>query len=210
MSDRYVEHLLTQQADAIKGKTPRKKKSTWKRPETIPDGRVLAFDQTFSKTGWCFVIVKDGKIGVIGKGFIQEPPIPDKPAFEDILQRSEWMYDRICDVIYEVQQHTYDIDICHEAPVLHAHRVESSLLGGFAVRLAARRVMGKTPIIVENRHMLGLLVPPDERYNQKGKSHITRALLPYVDTAKGWNEHTRDSLALALTFLCRQESPDAS
>lgn len=201
---------LAAKAAEVKDKAPKKKaKSTWARPEVIPDGRVLAFDQTFSKTGWCFVVVQDGAIDVRAKGFIQEPPIPDMPAFEDIIQRSEWMYDRLCGVLRIIQADTWDFTVVHEAPVLHAMRVEASLLGALAVRLAVRRVMGMTPRIIENRRMLGVLVPPDERYNMTGKSHITRALLPYVDTRKGWNEHNRDSLALALTYLHDKESPSA-
>lgn len=204
----YTESLLSKAAE-VKGKAPKKKKSTWSRPEVIPDGRVLAFDQTFSKTGWCYVVVQNGVIEVRAKGFIQEPPIPDTPAFADILQRSEWMHDRIKAVIWDTLRDTYDFTIVHEAPVLHAMRVEASLLGAFAVRMATRQITTKTPVIVENRRMLGLLVPPDERYNMPGKSHITRALLPYVDTRKGWNEHNRDALSLALTYLHDKEDPSA-
>lgn len=206
----FVEQALAAKAAEVIDKAPKRKaKPTWVRPEVIPDGRVLAFDQTFSKTGWCFVIVTDGVIEVRAKGFIQEPPIPDLKGFEDILQRSEWMYGRILDVIVDTMRDTYDIAVVHEAPVLHAMRVEASLLGGFAVRLATRRAMSRAPHIVENRRMLGLLVPPDERYNQTGKGHITRALLPYVDTRKGWNEHNRDGLALALTYLYDKEDSSA-
>lgn len=202
---------LAAKAAEITGKAPKRKKKEWEPPtlDDFADGHVLAFDQTFSKTGWCFVIVLDGVIDVIAKGFLQEPPIPDKPAFEDILQRAEWMHDRILGVIQETQKHTYDFTVVHEAPVLHAMRVEASLLGGLAVRMACRRVLGRLPYIIENRRMLGLLVPPDERYNMTGKSHITRALLPYVDTRKGWNEHNRDGLALALTYLHDKEDPSA-
>jgi hypothetical protein len=198
-----VEESLADKAAALKGvAVKRSRKTTWIKPtgEDFADGLVLAFDQTFSKTGWCLVDVKDGEVDVQIKGFIQEPPIPDKPAFEDILQRSEWMYDRIYAVIWEATEWG-PFGVVHEAPVLHAMRVEASLLGALAVRLATRKVLGQSPVIIENRRMLGLLVPPDERYNQTGKSHITRALLPYYDTRKGWNEHNRDALALALTHL---------
>lgn len=200
-----IEASLAEKAATLK-KKPGKAKPVWARPEVIPDGRVLAFDQTFSKTGWCFVIVKGGKIEVVAKGFIQQPPIPDTAAFEDILQRSELMHDRVKDVIWDTMRHTYDFDIVHEAPVLHAMRVEASLLGAFAVRMAAKAIASRKPVIIENRKMLGLLVPPDQRYNQIGKSHITRALLPYVDTRRGWNEHNRDALSLALTHLHDKES----
>jgi hypothetical protein len=200
-----VGESLAEKAAALQGKAKAKKKPDWSRPATIPDGRVLMFDQTFSKTGWCFLTVQKGVLDVVDKGFLQEPPIPDTPKFEDILQRTEWMYDRMCQVMATCRLHTYDFTVGHEAPILHGNRVEASLMGGFACRLACRHVLGKKPRIIENRTMLGLLVPPDERYNQVGKSHIKRALMPYWDVSHGWNEHNRDALALGLTHLLTKD-----
>ncbi len=206
-----LEASLAEKAATLRAKAPKSRKVIWNRPvpSSFSEGTVLSFDQTFSKTGWCLVRVEDRSIDVLAKGFIQEPPIPDTAKFEDILQRSEWMYDRIGHVIRsEVIDRALDGDgftVIHEAPILHGMRIEASLLGGFAVRIATRRALGTIPVIVENRRMLAVLVPPEERLNQAGKSHITRALLPYWDTRKGWNEHNRDALALGLTYLHDKE-----
>lgn len=201
-----IEESLAEKAAALTSRSQQRRASRtpkWE-PSSLDDlasGRVLAFDQTFSKTGWVMVEVRDGALTIHAKGFINEPPIPDNAKFEDILQRSEWMYDRICLAIAEVLGHMFDFDVVHEAPILHGLRVESSLLGALAVRLACVRLLSRRPSIVENRRMLAILLPPGERMNQVGKGHITRGLLPFLDTRKGWNEHTRDGLALAITYL---------
>lgn len=199
-----TQQRLVEAAEALKGKT-KPKKSTWKAPtpEALAEGKVLAFDQTFSKTGWALLDTTQGGCTVLTKGYIQEPPIPDESSrFRDILRRTDWMGERITEVVRDCLHVFGRVEVLHEAPILHGNRVEASLLGAVKVWEACKTYHLGQPVIIENRRMLTVLVPPGERVNQTGKSHIRRALEPFVDTSgRGWNEHNRDALALALTYL---------
>lgn len=199
-----IQQSLADKAAVLKGKQPQKRKSTWKRPtkDDLAYGQVLAFDQTFSKTGWVLLSNTEHGFDVVAKGFIQEPPIPDESQkFRDILQRTEWMGERIHRALVDCLHTLPGLHVVHEAPILHGNRIEASLLGAVKVWEACKAEEISKPGIVENRRMLTVLVPPGERVNQTGKSHIRRALAHLVDTSTGWNEHNRDALALALTYL---------
>ena len=204
MTTSSVQASLAEKAAVLKGKQPAKKrKSTWHQPtlEDLAEGTVLAFDQTFSKTG--FAVVKRGLFGltVLAHGFLNEPPIPDSPRFWDILQRTEWMGERMGGVVRDTRSMLgpgQGFEVVHEAPILHGMRVESSLLGAVKVWEACKANGLPQPTIVENRHMLNTLCPPTDR---SGKPAIKRAVNQFHDTNKGWNEHNRDALALALTHL---------
>lgn len=197
-----IEESLAEKAAVLVSKSEQRRASRtppWTPPsvDDIGEGTVLAFDQTFSKTGW---VLLSGPLTVIRKGYLYEPPIPDSLRFFDVLQRTDWMGDRIRQVVLDVYEEygAGGFDVVHEMPILQGMRVESSLLGATKVWEACKYLALPTPTILSKTRVAGLLCPPGDR---KGKSAITRGLAALIDTSKGWNEHNRDALALAITFL---------
>lgn len=185
-----------------KGAAPRKKKE-WAAP-TLADfanGLVCTFDQTFSNTGWVIFRKTDDEVDVIDHGTLREPPVPDLKGFEDTLQRAEWMCERILPIPLRAYQHegaSEEIVYVHEIPAVQGHRIESSLLGALGVRQAVTALpVPRKRVAVGNQHMKSVLLPVELRSE---KRHVTAALNRYTNT-RGWNEHTRDALALGLTYL---------
>lgn len=203
------EAYLIEVANDLKAKKAKRAPRQWRQPtlDDLADGHVFAFDQTFSKTGWALVRndQQHGGFTVLARGFIAEPPIPDSPRFWDILQRTAWMGDRITRVLKDHWVSGRDIAIVHEQPILQGMRIESSLLGAVKVWDAAHAMGQGTPTIISKTHVAGVLMPPSDR---SGKGAVTRALSHFIDTTKradGWNEHTRDALVLAITYLYDQK-----
>lgn len=182
----------------------RKRQQEWVAP-TLADlaiGSVLAFDQTFSKTGWVFLTSYDDSLHVVAKGVIKEPPT-QWSGFEDTLVRALWMSERIAHVvgIYKDSQPTcvpQPPAVVHEMPAVKGYRPESSLLAALAVRQAASA--HDLPVfMVSNTHMRRVLTPPGS--DPTSKVPVRLAVSRYRDTSKGWNQDERDALALGLTFL---------
>lgn len=195
-----VERSLADKAKALKAgaKAPRKKKE-WV-PPTLADfapGHVLAFDQTFSNTGYCHIWFSGTTLSVLARGIIREPPLPDLTGQEDTLQRATWMAERIKNIHWECSNaimQNGDLVVVHERPIVHGMRIESSLLGGLGVWLA---VSPKKPVLIHNTRMRGVMTGQPR---SNSKALITEACNRYIDT-KGWNADQRDALCLALTYL---------
>lgn len=203
-----IEASLADKAATLKGKAPKSRKKVWNAPlaTDFKQGLVLAFDQTFSSTGWALVWCDgQGDIEVWAKGYINETKrIPDVPAVDDVLMRTSNMGHRIKKVFVqvrteEVRHNVARFVVVHEQPMLNGYRPESALLGAREVRRVSEEEQ-RPVVTISNTRRITLLVDPDDRMN--GKPAIKRALSRYVPVAeKGWNEHTRDALALALVYL---------
>lgn len=206
-----IEDLLAEKAAALKGKAkPKKAKAAWQPPlvTSFKEGLVLAFDQTFSSTGWALVYCDgQGDIQVWAKGYLNETKrIPDVPAVDDMLMRTANMGHRITEVfaqarMEEVRRNVARFVVVHEQPMLNGYRPESALLGAREVRRVFGEGSDRRPVTtISNTRRITMLVDPDDRPN--GKPAIKRALMRYVPVSeKGWNEHIRDALALALVYL---------
>lgn len=209
-----MERLAIAKAAVVKGVTQAKTKRTfWQAPalDRFAYGTVLAFDQTFSKTGFCLLRHDEHGLDVIRKGKLVEPPLPDLKGFADTIQRSVWMTERIHNIIAECNSQFVVPDkqlrVAHEMPAAHGHRIESSLIGAIAVNLACERLRLPKPAMVAKQHVAAVLCPPSDR---TGKPAIKRATMRYLDTnTRDWVEDTRDAFAIALTYLYdrQQETP---
>jgi len=183
---------------------PKRAKKEWKRPgvDEFAEGSVLAFDQTFAKTGWCILTVYDGFLHIVAKGVLKEPPSQFR-GFEDTLMRALWMSDRITTVVVEyVMRQSSMVPqppvIVHEMPAVKGYRPESSLLAALAVRqAAARHDLGV--FMQSNSHMRTVMTPPGS--DRQSKVPLREAANHYLDTSKGWNQDERDALLLGLTHL---------
>lgn len=188
-----------------KGKPKRSAKKEWRAPtwEDFANGLVCSFDQTFTNTGWVIFRKRDSEVEVIDRGTLREPPVPGLKGFEDTLQRAEWMCERIatippkavaCEDVLTGEECVF----VHEIPAVQGMRIESSLLGALGVRQAVTALPEpRKRIAVGNQHMKVVMLPMEMRHE---KRFITTAVNRYTDT-RGWNEHTRDALALGLTYL---------
>lgn len=208
-TDQTMERLALAKAAVVKGVTKPKRKTTWQAPvlADLAYGTVLAFDQTYSKTGFVVLSHRPSGLVVHRKGKLVEPPLPDLKGFADTIQRSVWMTERIHNVIQEVTLDHPTLQIAHEMPAAHGHRIESSLIGAIAVNLACERLRLRKPTMIGKQHVAAVLCPPDDR---GGKPAIKRATMRYLDTnTREWVEDTRDALAIALTYLYdrKQETP---
>lgn len=190
-------------AALTKGKPKRAPKKVWAAPklEDFANGLVCAFDQTFTNTGWAILRKDDDWVQVLDKGTIREPPVPGLKGFEDTLQRAEWMCERIKPIPEKALTYAKHDESCvfvHEIPAVQGMRIESSLLGALGVRQAVTALRDPYKrVAVGNQHMKAVMLPPEMRHE---KRFITTAVNRYTDT-RGWNEHTRDALALGLTYL---------
>ena len=195
-----TDQRLATMADALKAgkKAPRKKKEFV--PPDISDfapGHVLAFDQTFSKTGFVHLWFNGTTLAILRRGVILEPPIPDLSGQEDTLQRATWMAERIRNIHSECSNAIMDngnLVVLHERPATSGYRIESSLMGALGIWLA---LSPRRPEIVSSTHVRAVLTG---QAHSRAKSLITAAVNRYIDT-KGWNADQRDALALALTYL---------
>lgn len=202
-TDQTLERLAIAKAAVVKGVTTAKAKrtSTWQAPalDRFAYGTVLAFDQTYSKTGFVVLSHRPSGLKVHRKGKIVEPPLPDLKGFADTIQRSVWMTERIHNLIQETLLEHPTAQIAHEMPAAHGHRIESSLIGAIAIHLACERLPRPKPAMVAKQHVAAVLCPPSDR---GGKPAIKRAVNRYIDTStRDWVEDSRDALAIALTYL---------
>lgn len=192
--------MLAQAALTLKakGRAPKAKK-VWEPPalSDFAPGHVLAFDQTFSNTGFCHIWFSGTTLSILRRGVIKEPPIPDLSGQEDTLQRACWMAERIRNIYVECSNAIMDngnLTVVHERPIVHGMRIESSLLGGLGVWLA---ISPKKPVLIHNTRMRSVMTG---QARSNSKALITEACERYLST-KGWNSDQRDALCLALTYL---------
>lgn len=195
---------------AAEKQKPKARKKPWEPVgiERMEHRRVLAFDQTTTNTGVAVVNVDWNGIKV-EVGELIGPVESGSVGFTGNYDKALEMGKRIGQTMMLLSP---GVDsVVFEMPVIHGHRTESILLAGLTVRQAID-VYGRGISwgMVSTRSMHSVIVPPDRRGDGfKSKQEVARALdelIPEESRAglTRWNEHVRDAVGLALTYLTQE------
>jgi Holliday junction resolvasome RuvABC endonuclease subunit len=172
-----------------------KKAPVWRpvQPEDLAGGNVLSFDQSLSSTGWVHLRATPGHVQIMDTGTLVNAGDPLKGSarvldrFEELVQQLRSMQHLLRDGIL----------IVHESPPSAAMmRPESSLLAAAAVRVA----LDVGVDMVQGQHVKKIVTGNG---NAK-KAEVAKAVkamtwIQGIDLLK--NEHQRDALAIAVTFM---------
>lgn len=180
-----------------------------KKPEPVPEWtpptledfagsiRVQAFDQTLTSTGyvqmeidaWTSIL----EIKIWAKDTIRPKPAPELRSFAEKFERQYQLAGELTKIIGCTDP------VIYEMPAVHGFETESSLLAGSAVYDVTMENQGKRPVMVSKNRVGSVLC------NNPGakKPEIKQALVRYLPEVaeRTWNEHTRDALAIGLTYL---------
>lgn len=158
-------------------------------------GRLLAFDQSLSSTGYALITGDDDGAFIWETGVLKSSH--DLRGHEKTLQRSVELVhdlDELLDRLGTVQ------DIVYETPPVGGRmiRPESSLLAAMAVLVCTD---GYKPHMISKQKAA-------KRWTGKGnatKKEVRDALMSFGYTPKewglAWNEHVSDSLSIGLLFM---------
>lgn len=174
------------------------KVSTWQ-PVTHQDlapGMVLAFDQSLSSTGWVVLVVDSTGTEIRECGTLKNEGDPLKGSARSLARFSE-MIPEVTRVLIVNSCAT----VVHENPpaASSVSRPESSLLAAAAIHAACAE-RGNAPHSVQAQHAKKV-VTGNGNARKPDVASAVKALtwIRGVDRLK--NEHQRDALAIALTFL---------
>lgn len=170
----------------------------WTRPEP-PDflwGKPLqVLDQSLGNCGLVrFEITDDGMIIVWAVMTLRPKIDPEYTSFRASYEKTFWLREQLVGELLP-------ITTVMETPAVGGHRIESSLLAGYAVWDVVRDSQDQPPAMVSKRHV-GLVLCNSA---DASKSEIREAVGWYLPaslaSSGGWNQHTRDALAIGLTYL---------
>ncbi|MEU6362235.1 hypothetical protein [Streptomyces albidoflavus] len=181
------------------------KRHPWTPPglASFAHGTVQAFDQSLSNTGVALVKSNESGIHLLATAMIRPP------ADVQALKSTEGNYAR-ADSLYAglLRARTgmaANVDgIAYERPPVKGMRVDSIVLAGREVHRATH---GRA-VLVDNRHAKAVIVGrAGTKADPVTKAHVKEAVERYVTppAERGlvmpWNEHVRDAVMLALTWL---------
>lgn len=160
-------------------------------------GRLLAFDQSLTSTGWSWLTVTERGISVTATGMITTEPDPNLKGYEDSLTRGTKIYTEALGVIAMVEPHL----VIHESPARYQVRTtnrEAPWCASMGIRCAVQ-VYGKCRVfMVQNNHMKSVLCG-DPKATKKQVQAAVRAIIPGLpESGQRLNEHIYDSIALGI------------
>lgn len=183
----------------------RRRKPSWVRP-TLEDfyavpGQLLCFDQTLTSTGVAILRYDpDYGIGVDYTTVLSART--DLESHEGTYAKAKDIEELVGREIARFRLYSANPRrIVYERPPVTGFRTESSLLAGYAVAKHG----GDQASMVSNNHMKAVLLGPKPKSAPAWtKAHVKAAVETYVlppEPGMPWNEHTRDAVALGLTYL---------
>jgi hypothetical protein len=183
--------------------TPRKGWTPPQAPGDFAYGTVQAFDQALANTG--MVVVKSNEAGIhlLLTTLIRPPAdVQEIKSHEGNYARADSLYAAVC---RNRSGFAANADaVVYERPPVSGMRTESITLAGREIH----RATGGQAVLVDNRHAKSVIVGTAGSSRKKvTKAHVKAAVERYVvppaDQGKTmpWNEHVRDAVLLALTWL---------
>ncbi|MFI0967018.1 hypothetical protein ACH4S8_37390 [Streptomyces sp. NPDC021080] len=172
-------------------------------PGDFAYGTVQAFDQALANTG--MVVVKSNEAGVhlLVTALLRPPAdVQEIKSHEGNFARADSLYAAVC---RNRSGFAANADaIVYERPPVSGMRTESITLAGREIH----RATGGRAVMVDNRHAKSVIIgTAGSRVKKVTKAHVKAAVEQYVlpPAAQGkdmpWNEHVRDAVLLALTWL---------
>jgi hypothetical protein len=172
--------------------------SPWQPPaaeKLAEDIFVLAYDQSLSSSGWAALHRSGSLVCLEGHGTLHVKA--ELAGHAGTFQKAHRMRMLMEDIFFSWKPcHAGDsCVIAYEATPVAGRRLESSLLGGFLVH----ELSGGTGIAVSPAHASKVLAGTPRH----DKNEIKLAVARYVPEVlnRGWDEHSRDALAVGLTVL---------
>lgn len=176
-------------------KVPKTRKKAWTAPveEDFSYGSVLAFDQTLSNTGVAWVVNDDKGLRALDcTNLVQIDP---HKGHEGTIRKAQMLYSSFSyDMGNSMAGRNADV-IVYEQPAVVGHRIESSLLAAFTVRLVWPSAVG-----IYNQHAKAVLLGPGAK-EKKDVRFAVEALIPNWQRTGAWNQHVHDAVMLGLTYL---------
>jgi Holliday junction resolvasome RuvABC endonuclease subunit len=189
--------------DQVATKGGKVSKKAWVAPvlEDFAHGRVLALDQTLTKTGFSVVTRDHQGLHVLEGALLRTDHDPDLSGFELTFLKAERMGQHF-DALMMMTASCVDV-VVHEMPAVIGYRLESSLMAAREVRRAAFTYARGVPVVmVSNQTMRAMLNAPGERKEKKYVKTAVEALIPTSRRiTRHWNVDVCDSVGLALMHL---------
>ncbi|WP_428957823.1 hypothetical protein [Streptomyces sp. cg35] len=166
-------------------------------------GTVQAFDQALANTGVALVKVNEGGIYVLATAMIRPPAdIQALKGYAGNLAKADSLY---AGILRARTGFAANADaVVGEQPPVKGQRMDSIQLAG---RELHRATLGRVTF-VDNRHAKAVIVGrAGTKENPVTKAHVKEAVERLVPSPKDrganfpWNEHTRDAVMLALSWL---------
>lgn len=185
--------------DFAAGKRP-EPKPVW-RPPTLDDFvwdlSVQAYDQTLVNTGYVKfeITTVDGVplIRIRERQTFRPKPEIGLGSFTEKFERKRLLSRMVSEVVDP------DSETAAETPAVAGWETESSLLAASAIYDVAMAAQGRRPVLVSRNHVCSVLCNDPRASKADVRKAISR-YLPQVIT-RDWNEHTRDALAVGITYL---------
>ncbi|MFD8650690.1 hypothetical protein [Streptomyces mirabilis] len=187
----------------LEGLTARKGWTPPLAPGDFAYGTVQAFDQALANTGTAVVKSNEAGIHLLFTALLRPPAdVQEIQSHEGNYARADSLYAGVCR--YRTGFAANVDAVVYERPPVSGMRTESITLAGREIHRATN---GKA-ILVDNRHAKSVIVgTAGSGKNKVTKAHVKAAVERYVipPAAQGktmpWNEHVRDAVMLALTWL---------
>lgn len=175
-------------------------------PADFGEGRVLAFDQSLTATGWAKVISEGGTITVTSAGKFSDTHAEEKNSIETQLRRGVDVFERAYLLIDQAK--VSGCSLAHESPPNPA-AVKG---GGYGSLLAAQSIRIAAALAEMNIEMLGAQ-PAKRLVCGNANAKKTEAHAALKEHCFLWirgsehvtNEATRDALMVALLWLYRRK-----
>lgn len=188
---------------AVEKLAVRKKWTAPAAPGDFAYGTVQAFDQALANTGMAIIRSNESGIHLLATAILRPPAdVQEIKSHEGNFARADSLYGAICR--HRTGYASTVGAVVYERPPVSGMRTESI---GLAGREIHRATCGKA-VMVDNRHAKSVIVGTAGSKNSKvTKAHVKEAVERYVTppAALGktmpWNEHVRDAVLLALTWL---------
>ncbi|MET7363317.1 hypothetical protein ABZS76_33435 [Streptomyces sp. NPDC005562] len=176
------------------------------RPPTVADfahATVQAFDQALANTGMALIKSNESGIHLLATAMIRPPvEVQSLKGTEGNYAKADSLYAGLVRARTGMAS-TADA-VAFERPPVKGMRVDSISLAGREVH----RATNGRAVLVDNRHAKAVIVGrAGNKDNPVAKAHVKEAVERYITppAERGllmpWNEHIRDAVMLALTWL---------
>lgn len=179
-------------AETKKPKKPSKKRQPATRGD-LAFGKILAYDQTLTKTGYAYIDHSENGLWA-QTGMLTQ--FTDDAGHMGSIDKFKMLHESLAD------SHWADtfIPTIFETPPVQGYRIESSLMAAAAICLVYPNA-----IPISNQHAKSVIVAN----HMATKAQVGAAVNNLVTDHLGpWNEHTRDAVMLGLAYLYDQKKGD--
>lgn len=186
----------------------KKMKGPWSAPALASFAQntaVLSFDQSLGATGWVYLLVRDGKVDLLGRDTLRTKDPEGVTGWRASFARARAVrhampkVDDFLSVWADAMQPRWPEAVVLEQPPVSGYRTESSMMAAYEIDAYAQEWWRPT-VFMSIQRARTILGGSDAR-NDKKAGH--KALVRYIPESetRQWNEHQRDAAINALGHL---------